>query len=157
MLVGFFFFFFSFFLLESKLVCQHTVIPNIGLFFALTTFSSQSWLRTDKKRLRFRYHCIIERIGEFFFFFQINTHFQTVSLVSIVPKLFRKLTSQVFQARVHCSNSSINDLISIKIHGELESSTKENQEIQKYESRVVENRDQQWRKKSKDLSCRDQQ
>ena len=51
---------------------------------------------------------------DFFFFFQNNTNFQTILLVSIVSKLFRKLISRVFETRVHCSNSSITDLISMK-------------------------------------------
>ena len=54
-------------------------------------------------------------------FFQNNTTFQTILLVSIISKLFRKLTFRVFETRAHCNKSSIIDLICIKIHMELES------------------------------------
>ena len=39
-----------------------------------------------------------------------NTKLQTILLVSNVSKLFRKLTSQVFWTRVHCSNLSLRNL-----------------------------------------------
>ena len=55
----------------------------------------------------------------FFFFFQNNTYFQTNSLVSIVSKLFRKLTSRVIETRDYYSKSSIKDSIFMKIHVEL--------------------------------------
>ena len=55
------------------------------------------------------------------FFFQNNTKFQTILLVSIVSKLFRKLTSQVLETQFYCSNSSITELISMKIHVKIES------------------------------------
>ena len=35
-------------------------------------------------------------LRRFFFFFLNNTYFQTILLVSIISKLFRKLTSEVF-------------------------------------------------------------
>ena len=54
------------------------------------------------------------------FFFQNNTKFQTILLVSIVFKLFRKLISRVLETRFHCSNSSITQLISMKIHVKIE-------------------------------------
>ena len=54
------------------------------------------------------------------FFFKI-TQFQTILLVSIVSKLFRKLTSQVLETQFYCSNSSITELISMKIHVKIES------------------------------------
>jgi len=38
----------------------------------------------------------IKRKNWIFFFFPNNAHFQTISLVSNIFKLFRKLTSQVF-------------------------------------------------------------
>ena len=40
------------------------------------------------------------------FFFQNNIIFLTISLVSIVWKLFRELTSQVCKSGIHCSKSS---------------------------------------------------
>ena len=55
------------------------------------------------------------------FFFQNNTKFQTILLVSIVSKLFRKLTSQVLETQFYCSNSSITKSISMKIHVKIES------------------------------------
>ena len=51
------------------------------------------------------------------FFSQNNTHFQTISLISIVSKLFRKLTSRVSETQVHCSNSSLRYSISMTWHG----------------------------------------
>ena len=50
-------------------------------------------------------------------FFQNNTHFQTILLVSIISKLFKKLTSWACKSRVHCSNSSSTNSICIKIQG----------------------------------------
>ena len=50
------------------------------------------------------------------FFFQDNNNFQTILLVSIASKLFRKLTSRVSKTQVHCSNSSIKNSIYMKIH-----------------------------------------
>ena len=55
------------------------------------------------------------------FFFRNNTYFQTILLVSINFKLFRKLTFWVRKTRFHYSNSSIRDSISIKIYMELKS------------------------------------
>ena len=62
-----------------------------------------------------------EEGGQIFFFFQNNTNFHIILLVSIVSKLFKKLTSRVFKTRVYYSNSSITYSISMKIHVELES------------------------------------
>ena len=42
-----------------------------------------------------------------FFFLQFNTKILTISLVSIVSQLFRKLTSRVNGTWVHCSYSSL--------------------------------------------------
>ena len=54
-------------------------------------------------------------------FFQNNTYFETISLDSIVSKLFRKLTSRVCWTWFHYSKSSIKDSISMKINAEIES------------------------------------
>ena len=66
------------------------------------------------------FHTQEERDAFYQIFFQNNTHFQIILLVNIISKLFRKLTSRVYQIRVHCSNSSIKDSISMKIYVELE-------------------------------------
>ena len=47
-------------------------------------------------------------------FFQNNTNFQTILLVNIISKLFKKLSSRAFETRVHYSNSSITNSISMK-------------------------------------------
>ena len=49
---------------------------------------------------------LISQIGEKL---QTNTNLQSISLVSNVSKLFKKLTSRVSYTRVHCSNSSLRD------------------------------------------------
>ena len=54
-----------------------------------------------------------------FFLLQNSTNFQTISLVSIISKLLKKLTSWVFWTRFHCNNSSIKDSISMKINVEI--------------------------------------
>ena len=67
------------------------------------------WLQTQatnkyeikiRKKERKEWHLRLQR-G---IFFQNNIHFETISLVSTISKLFRKLTT-----RVHCSNSSLRD------------------------------------------------
>ena len=54
------------------------------------------------------------------FFFQNNTYFQTILLVSIISKLFSKLISRDYETEDHYSKSSITGSISMKIHLELE-------------------------------------
>ena len=62
-----------------------------------------------------------EEGGWIFFFFQNNTNFQIILLVSIVSKPFKKLTSQILKTGLYCNNSSITYSIFMKIHVELES------------------------------------
>ena len=80
-------------------------------------------------------------------FFQNNTYFETISLVSIVSRLFRKLTSRVCWTWFHYSKSSIKDSISMKINAEIESlrlySTNSQAEITKKEANQQRRRKQQ--------------
>ena len=63
----------------------------------------------------------MKKADGFFFFFQNNTNFQIILLVSIISKPFKKLTSQILKTRLYCNNSSITYSIFMKIHVELES------------------------------------
>ena len=56
-----------------------------------------------------------------FFFLQINTHFQTILLVSMFLKRFRKLTSRVLYTRFWYTKSSSLNSISTFYHMKLES------------------------------------
>ena len=56
-----------------------------------------------------------------FFFLQINTHFQTILLVSMFLKRFRKLTSRVLYTRFWYAKSSSLNSISTFYHMKLES------------------------------------
>ena len=81
------------------------------------------------------------------FFFQNNTKFQTILLVSIVSKLFRKLTSQVLETQFYCSNSSITESISMKIYVKIESVRLEfhkNTKTKKQQTREIKTR---WRRR----------
>ena len=87
----------------------------LSSFFRVLLFQRERW---KVGVLKWFWIHIIALSG--FFFFQNNTHFQTILLVSINFKLFRKLTSWGRQTWFHCSNSSIKDSIYIKIYMELE-------------------------------------
>ena len=61
----------------------------------------------------------------FFFFFENNTNIKTILLVSIISKLFSKLTSREWEGWDLCSKLSITNSISMKICLEFDFSTLE--------------------------------
>ena len=92
--------------------CDMHMIHDTCQVYKLTpnTVCSNSYKHVCSKSLRY-------------FFFQNNTHFQTISLVNKVSKLFRKLAYQVFKTRIHCSNSTLS--YSSSMHWQWNSSLKD--------------------------------
>ena len=86
-----------------------------------------------------------------FFFLQINTHFQTILLVSMFLKRFRKLTSRVLYTRFWYAKSSSLNSISTFYHMKLDSTPWRPKSLHEEEEKSATNDGDPnpWRRRSK--------